>query len=185
MTYRKRYSQPCADCGETFESARPDARFCSGACRVRSARRDPAKAARHRELQAARRARTYVPVRYQRTCRICGTTFETKVPAAQVCSKKCRNRTFRHLRKERRASDRSRRIRWEQLVERDGLACSLCGDDCDPADFSTRDGHFVPGITYPTVDHVVPLSLGGPNDESNVRLAHHLCNIQKGARTAA
>jgi 5-methylcytosine-specific restriction endonuclease McrA len=35
----------------------------------------------------------------------------------------------------------------------------------------------------PTIDHVVPLALGGTNELSNLALAHGPCNSGKGARS--
>lgn len=52
------------DCGETFSTAHPTKRFCSGACRARAqyrrrgrrkARVDPAKRRAHREVENAKR----------------------------------------------------------------------------------------------------------------------------------
>lgn len=61
------------------------------------------------------------------------------------------------------------------LAARDGAICALCGCDVDMA--STR-----PDVMCPSVDHIVPRSLGGSNDPNNLQLAHLLCNIRKGNR---
>lgn len=37
------------------------------------------------------------------------------------------------------------------------------------------------GPDYPTIDHIVPLSKGGPHLWSNVQVACAECNIAKGA----
>lgn len=54
------------------------------------------------------------------------------------------------------------------VLEMDDGACGICGEDVDPLDF--------------TIDHVVPLSRGGPHIYANVQVAHHSCNSRKGAR---
>lgn len=52
-----------------------------------------------------------------------------------------------------------------RLLERDGGACFLCrkplGEDC-------------------TVEHLVPLAVGGPNHIANLALAHSGCNLRMG-----
>src|SRR5699024_2277322 len=85
----------------------------------------------------------------------------------------------------RRANRRKRRARersvehapytTQDIIDRDGLTCSWCGDDIDL------------GIEYPnpmskSIDHVLPISKGGPDTLENVQLLHLTCNIQKGDR---
>ena len=67
------------------------------------------------------------------------------------------------------------------LFERDGGRCHLCGGLCDWKDHGYKNNHFVAGKNYPTIDHVVPLVLGGEHSWSNVKLAHFSCNSAKGA----
>ena len=57
------------------------------------------------------------------------------------------------------------------LVERDGSDCHLCGEPVDP----DADGDF-----EPSVDHLKPLSHGGTNKLSNLKLAHRGCNLRRG-----
>ncbi len=57
------------------------------------------------------------------------------------------------------------------ILERNGFTCQLCGaagGDPDPTNPSRK-------LTL-NVDHEVPLSQGGPNDESNLRVLCSLCN---------
>lgn len=63
----------------------------------------------------------------------------------------------------------------EQLVERDGPDCALCGEYVD---FTLRS----PDPLSPSVDHIVPRSLGGTHDPANLQLAHRICNTRKGVR---
>lgn len=89
-------------------------------------------------------------------------------------SKKYRERkrngrpSFRTLRgPERKASTRSyREIIVDFLVKRDGLLCWRCAE---PVDGSTV-----------SLDHVVPVALGGKNIMENLKLAHLTCNISQG-----
>jgi 5-methylcytosine-specific restriction endonuclease McrA len=68
------------------------------------------------------------------------------------------------------------RRRWHALIyERDGGRCYLCGQLVD------RNFRF-PDIKSSTLDHVMPMSAGGSDDPSNLRLAHLGCNMDKGDR---
>ncbi len=64
-------------------------------------------------------------------------------------------------------------MKAEHIGERDGWTCWLCGHRVDP---------FAPSgsPSSPTVDHVVPRSRGGSNDDTNLRLAHRRCNGRRG-----
>ncbi len=60
-----------------------------------------------------------------------------------------------------------------ELSELDGWACHYCGTALLPVDGAKE---------YPTVDHVVPTSLGGSDDLENKVLACRSCNSSKGTR---
>ena len=67
-----------------------------------------------------------------------------------------------------------------QIIKRDGLNCYICNT---PVDFNATHIQGQPGWeTYPHVDHVIPLALGGDDTLENVKLTHAICNINKGAR---
>lgn len=54
--------------------------------------------------------------------------------------------------------------------------CALCGR---PVDFSLK----YPDPMSATIDHIVPISLGGsPIDLENLQLAHSACNVKKSAK---
>lgn len=58
------------------------------------------------------------------------------------------------------------------LVERDGPDCRLCGEVVDLS------------LSYPdpmsrAVDHIIPRSLGGPDQVSNYQISHSACNNRK------
>lgn len=71
-------------------------------------------------------------------------------------------------------------ITLEKLYERDKKRCYICGCYCDYSDHTTKNGYFITGLTYPTIDHVIPLSKGGTHTWDNVKLACMLCNSTKG-----
>ncbi|RVW06740.1 HNH endonuclease [Rhodococcus spongiicola] len=64
-----------------------------------------------------------------------------------------------------------------QLALRDGAICGICGGDVDMS-LSRKDD----GAMCPSVDHIVPRSLGGSHDPSNLQLAHMVCNMRKSDR---
>ena len=53
-----------------------------------------------------------------------------------------------------------------RIYERDGFACVYCGADGDL-----------------TLDHIIPRSRGGSDDDDNLATACRRCNCRKGART--
>lgn len=66
------------------------------------------------------------------------------------------------------------RIATTAVGNRDGWICGIC--------------HYPVGRTvpfrhpsYPSVDHILPLSMGGPHTLDNVRIAHMACNVRRGA----
>lgn len=118
-------------------------------------------------------------------CTVCGTEFKSWQPTQVTCSKKC-SRT--HANRKRRAYDKATKsqvevidndITVEGLFERDKGICHLCGDECNPKDFEIRDGHFIVGKKYPSIDHLIPRSKNGAHSWDNVKLAHHYCNTIK------
>lgn len=67
------------------------------------------------------------------------------------------------------------RERRRSIYERDGWVCHLCGDEC-PREFDVNDRK------SPTLDHLVPVSMGGSNESSNLKLACWSCNASRGNR---
>ncbi len=53
----------------------------------------------------------------------------------------------------------------EYIMERDNYRCHICGKRVKPG-----DAH---------LDHLIPLSAGGPHTPENVRLAHSFCNLSR------
>lgn len=87
-------------------------------------------------------------------------------------------RESKHRRRARHLAAYVAPVNHEQIWIRDSGVCQLC---CEPID---------PELKWPhplsrTLDHVVPLMLGGTHEPSNVQLAHARCNISKGARFVA
>lgn len=61
------------------------------------------------------------------------------------------------------------------VYERDGWLCWLCGQLVGRA----SRGGYDPQVA--SLDHVLPVSLGGSDDLANLRCAHRACNVLRGA----
>lgn len=70
-----------------------------------------------------------------------------------------------------------RKKKWDpyRIAERDGWICYLCGEEIDKTGH-TKDKKNSRGAS---ADHVMPLCVGGPDLESNVKATHYQCNIRK------
>jgi len=103
-------------------------------------------------------------------CRICACAFVSR-KFDTFCSETCR----RELRTRRRESWISASHR-KSLYERDGWTCLICYEpvSVDRYSHETYNPH------YPSLDHIVPKSLGGTHDDSNLRTAHVHCNSLRG-----
>lgn len=116
-------------------------------------------------------------------CAVCGKP--TKRP--RFCSNECYRTTTNYIRG---SSDRLNKtniidsdITLKRLFKKEWGVCYLCGESCDWNDYTiTKSGVFIAGNTYPSIDHLVPLSKGGLHSWDNVRLAHRICNTKKSAK---
>lgn len=102
-----------------------------------------------------------------RPCSLCGTEFESVQSKQLMCSPCARYR-----------QNTSHGVNPITLAKRDGNGCGLCGDLVDMS-------LSWPNPASPSVDHVIPWSLGGTHDLSNLQLAHLSCNCRKGNRVNA
>lgn len=64
--------------------------------------------------------------------------------------------------------------RMAERLRREGRVCHICGLPIDP---ELRSPH---PLSF-TVDHIVPLALGGARDDpNNAAPAHRICNMKRG-----
>lgn len=124
-------------------------------------------------------------------CLECGEEFiigdrsSNKIPkfCSDKCSHKHNGRKARHIRRDR-LGDTGERPTWRQLYKDGQHHCYLCGCEVNPLDFRRDEkGSFIAGSTYPSLDHVIPLSRGGRNTFENSKIACFKCNSLKGAKT--
>lgn len=167
----------CARCTAPFSYARPEGQvgrlrlYCGPECAKAATSRSPAT----------------------RTCSTCGKDFHPRHGAGgkrqAFCSLMCRRyperriyetasdraRAKEHRRKARKRDGPIQTINASEIFRRDGYCCGICGKKTDPAPRAKRDAR-------PTLDHIVPLALGGRHVRSNVQCAHWICNASKSHR---
>ena len=117
-------------------------------------------------------------------CPVCGeATFRNKYCSVD-CAKKADNKRRDFNRRVKLMSAMvDKDITVEGLYRRDGGTCYLCGRKCNFEDYTVKDGAFIVGDWYPSIDHVIPLAKGGLHSWNNVMLAHHRCNSEKSDKT--
>lgn len=143
-----------------------------------------------REAQPKAESRSYV-----RCCPECDIEFITRIANQVVCgAEECKRRRasrassaaimrryyrdpeFRdklkadvHARRASKLGLGSQRITLQYLLERDSWRCGICKKRIR----SLKDA---------SIDHIVPLSVGGEHAKENVQAAHRHCNCAKGNR---
>lgn len=73
------------------------------------------------------------------------------------------------------------KVTLARLIKRQKGICQICGK---PVDKTDREGWKI-GNNYPTLDHIIPIAMGGSHTWDNVQLAHMICNSIKGIQNAA
>lgn len=114
------------------------------------------------------------------------------VPKGHSVCEECKKETNRELWRKGDIVRRSRLddvikdkdITLKKLYERDNGVCYICGKVCDWDDSEWKDGVFIVGRNYPTIEHLKPLSKGGNHTWNNIKLACLSCNSKKGSREA-
>ena len=121
-----------------------------------------------------------------RPCVECGTPFYNIQPHALTCSPLCSKRRANRLQKlynSNRLNDSNivdKDITLQKLFDKYEGICYLCGKECDFNDkVITEEGYTIVGKTYPSIEHVIPISKNGLHSWDNVNLAHHYCNSIK------
>lgn len=110
-------------------------------------------------------------------CASCGSLTKPQNEHATCGSCAARNAGIADARR-RRARRCGDKPHWSELGPNDNWICHLCGFDVLP---------IAGGAGQPwgaTVDHVVPIAMGGDDVWSNVRLAHRWCNSKRHDRDA-
>lgn len=136
-----------------------------------------------KQLKKANAEAEHESKRLHKTCPICGKEFQTFKPRQKYCCPKCKDRAYWKAHRKEKRFDKSKivdkDITLEKLFMRDSGVCYLCGKPCNYDDFVIKDGTWICGDTYPSIDHVTPRAAGGEHAWANVRLAHRRCNMEK------
>lgn len=107
--------------------------------------------------------------------RALGVDSPAEVPEAQRRRARAAERVQEVRRRSLMAEQKIEPVDAFRVYDRDGWRCQLCRRPVDRA----LDGNARMG---PTLDHVVPLALGGEHSYANTQLAHRRCNLAKGAK---
>lgn len=171
---RSKRIRRCKECKKIFLIVGHNLAYCSDDCR---------QAAKERQIRAATKRRFVVE---SKACKNCGTLFETAYKGDKsFCSKECRERylkEYKHTCNRRRLDGKiiDSDITLMKLSARDNGVCQLCGQPVDWSDYIIdKNGAFIVGKNYPSVDHIYPISRGGLHAWDNVQLAHFSCNSVK------
>lgn len=116
-------------------------------------------------------------------CEACGEVFSTLayggVPTRCVPCRAKHERAMLHRNKQiykaRLRRSKSERFLRQEIYERDQWRCGICRKEINQE------------LPYPdpmsaSIDHIMPVSLGGSHTRANVRASHLLCNKRRGAR---
>jgi 5-methylcytosine-specific restriction endonuclease McrA len=114
------------------------------------------------------------------SCRRARSTYQGKIPkpaetwtcasCGVICERPATRGQRPKLCTDCRTSDWISPTQRHAIYERDGWTCWLCEEPVDRDLIGSRD-HW-----RPSLDHVIPRSSGGSNEDSNLRLAHWWCN---------
>lgn len=192
---KRRPTGVCAQCGNTFPLRRGTTRtkqLCSYECLYASRR------------TGRRPARTESPIGYV-SCMLCRSLHVTRAGTNRRKQRCCRDRCpcgspryekgqshlcwpchYERYRDRFTSAAHKRRARALTngpvedisrlaLAERDGWRCHLCRKKVRPSR-RKRDP------LGPSIDHLLPIHLGGTHTWDNVALAHERCNLSKGVR---
>lgn len=112
-------------------------------------------------------------------CPACGAEVRTYKKDQKFCSTRCHDSACNGLKRFAREKIVDRDITLNALIARDDNICHICGEPCDRSDFRVKNGVFIAGHLYPTIDHIKPCCAGGEHSWNNVALAHKICNSIK------
>ena len=113
-------------------------------------------------------------------CPVCGAITTKPKYCSEECRLKANNTAGEHRRRLAiKTAMVDRDITVLSLFNKSRGQCAICGKPCDLNDYTEKDGYFIAGNNYPSIDHIIPLAKGGEHSWDNVQLAHRLCNSKK------
>lgn len=162
---------PCSGCGQLL--ARRDGhvvRMCQE-CADKAQIALAAEKQRLRDEQIAEQERRVA----SSICQWCQQSFVAARMGRRYCSKRCQSTANTRQKKARRRGASGTLPSLWAIYARDGGICQLCRKKVNR---SIQPPH----SRSASLDHIVPLAVGGSHDSINIQLAHFGCNSAKGAR---
>ena len=208
-TTKKQFIKTCPVCNQVYSTAHVEQIYCSKICMGISMRSPlllekatdkpktcidcgkTIKKTQKRCVDCVRqhaRLKSYQIANKTRTCRYCKTTYDYqyKQTIKGYCCEEHRDLAAKQQDKDtkrnRRTKERIRlkasfvsTVKYSDIYRRDKGVCQLCGK-------KISDRCQWPDLMCGSLDHIIPLSLGGTHEPKNVQLAHFMCNSRKGNR---
>lgn len=175
----------CTTCGAVFERTCHNitGRHSSGCPHCRELKRQEREREKERKAEERRRKRELREQERKKKphpCPVCGTMTTRPKYCCKACYLKANMAQHEYRRRLRISKvNNDKDINLKGLFIRDKGICSICGKQCDFDDYQIKNGAFVAGNSYPSIDHIIPLSKGGTHTWDNIQLAHMICNIKK------
>jgi len=165
----------CKQCGVEFERVdtgrgRPRL-YCTSKCGKLAGRDSTGRVCREVDCDRPVRAKGVCNMHYRRTLRAAGRIAPDAAWTDQ------RRDSYHRRRALKAKAATGAPVILTEIAERDSYRCGLCAE---PVDMSIA----WPDPQSKSLDHVIPLSLGGAHDPTNTQLAHLFCNVSKGNRVA-
>lgn len=176
---KKVYTRACRYCGKMFTTTNKTKNYCSNECTY------------NQHLFDLRQQWKEQFVPQKKICKECGSEFMTEcgdthsVFCCTSCAKRFEKRKERSTLRHKKTVGRLHKIRNEQIAKtdcgdvsyaalytRDKGVCQICGLPVHPDKGIDSDWGG-------SIDHIIPLSLGGKHSMSNCQLAHRICNSIK------
>lgn len=123
-------------------------------------------------------------IEQKKRCANCGKLFVKKIKSKKYCSIRCRNRAEERRKSEIRdkrinQNEKDKGITLDKIYKKYEGVCYLCGGKCDYNDYKMNGNAFIVGNSYPSIEHIIPISKGGTHTYKNIKLAHMICNSHK------
>lgn len=162
----------CESCGEMFARIDGHTKRLCRKCRDASNKASQAKTL-ERRLALRRQRQQEREAQPHKTCAWCGNEYKATRLDQKYCCDHCNNIAKKKRRQARlRSGERVRSPSLGEIYRRDRGVCQLC---------KTRVGRKYkwPHGRSPSLDHIVPVSIGGSDAARNIQLAHLGCNMKK------